>query len=702
MVALAHSDPGRRVDETAASMLEALFTQSPIGLHLLDTDLRVVRVNTATPVMRGVPLDDMKGRPIRDVYDIVEGCNVEALLREVLESGVPLLQRVVRARGEGNPPQERQFEISALRLESPSRSVLGLAVTAIDVTERERARTRTQVLDAVRRHVGRTLDPAVTGEELVPTVVPAFADIAIVEVVEAVIRGDDPPPAPLSTGTPLMRTAFRSDRARPPQAHPVGDVHRLPAPTPFTQAMADLRPRVVALHPTTPWLSVDPPRAHAIHASGAHSLLVVPLALRDAALGVVSLYRSGHSPPFDEGDRELAVELATHTALCIDSARRYTREHTVAATVHRRLLPRRPESHASLETAYLSATGADPGAWYDTIALSSARTALVVGKVSGGGLSAAATMGQLRTAVRSLSAFDLAPDELLARLHDTAGQLAAERAHLPLGDPLRCEALTADCVYAVHDPLTGTCAMAAAGNLAPLVAQPDHTVTSCGTPAGPRLGTTEGAPFASVDVEVPDGSVLVFTSDPLLTSYLAESSGPLSSAADYRDRPLQDLCDAVVYAVPAGLGAADAAVIVTRTRSFPPDRFAAWPLDADPEAVAVARRRTRAQLAAWDVDDETAFNTELIVSELVTNAVKYGTPPLELRLIHDRTLTCEVRDAGSAAPHLRHAGTVDEGGRGLFIAAELAQAWGTRYTAPGKTIWTEQPLPGVTAREGSF
>lgn len=247
--------------------------------------------------MRGVPLHDLEGRPVRDVYDVVEGSDLETLLHEVLDSGVPLLRRVVRARVKGDPPHERHFEISALRLESPRRSVLGVAVTAIDVTERERARTRREVLDAVRRYVGRTLDPAVTGEELVPTVVPAFADIAIVEVVEAVIRGDDPPQAPLPTGTPLMRTAFRSNRARPPQAHPVGDVRRLPAPTPFTQALADLQPRVVAIHPNTPWLSVDPPRAEAIHSSGAHSLLVVPLALRGAALGVVSLYRSGNSPP---------------------------------------------------------------------------------------------------------------------------------------------------------------------------------------------------------------------------------------------------------------------------------------------------------------------------------------------------------------------------------------------------------------------
>ncbi|MFC8094267.1 SpoIIE family protein phosphatase [Streptomyces sp. NPDC057301] len=696
---MAHRDPGGRVDEAAALMLEALFTQSPVGLHLIDTDLRVLRVNTATPGMRNLSMDDLRGRPVREVYRLVDD-DVEALLRDVLDTGVPVRQRIVRAHVEGDA-QARNFEVSALRLEGSQRSVLGVAVTAVDVTERERGLARTRMLDVVRERVGRTLEPALIGEELAAAVVPAFADVAVVDVVDAVLRGDDPPLVPPPTGTHVIRTAFHGAGRRPPPARSVGDVRHLAGQTPFTQALADLRPRVVRLQPDTSWLAADPALAEAIRSSGAHSLLVVPLTLRDTALGIVSLYRTEHSPAFDEDDRAFAVELATHTALCIDNARRYTREHTIAATVQRQLLPRRPEAHAWLETAYLSVTGADPGAWYDTTTLSGARTSIVVGEVSGRGVHAAAIMGQLRTAVRSLSVFDLTPDELLARLHDTAGRLAAERAHLPLSDPLRQEALTADCVYAVHDPLTDTCTMAAAGRLAPLVVRPDGTVSLPGAPAGPRLGSSEGAPFAAVEIDVPAGSVLVFASDPLLTSYLAESPGPLATVSAYADRPLQDLGDALVYSLPADLGVSDAAVIVARTRAFPADRCAAWPLDPEPASVADARRRTRRQLAAWNVDDETAYNIQLIVSELVTNAIRYGRSPLELRLIHDRTLTCEMRDAGSAAPHLRHAATADEGGRGLFIIAQLAQAWGTRFGTRGKTIWAEQALSGTTESEGS-
>ncbi|MFF8595580.1 SpoIIE family protein phosphatase [Streptomyces sp. NPDC015220] len=689
---MAYGNPGRPVDRTTAAMLEALFTSSPVGLHLLDTDLRVVRLNTATRAMRGVTLDDLVGQPIRDVYQMVSDNEVEPVLRHVLRTGDPLWKHIVRAHIRGDPPEERYFEITALRLESRRQEVLGLAVTAIDVTDRERARERTEVLDAVRRQVGRTLDPAVTGEELVSALVPEFADIAVVEVVDSVIRGDEPPPAPLPPGTPLMRTAFRSGHTHPPQAHPVGDVRRVPAPTPFTQALTDLRPRVVELRPAAPWMPVDPERTEAMHSSGSHTLLVAPLALRDAVLGLVSLYRAGQSPPFDVGDRQLAVELAAHTALGIDNARRFVREHAIAATVQRQLLPRAPEAHASLETSYLSVSGADPGAWYDSIALSGARTALVVGNVSGRGLNAAASMGQLRTVIRSLAAFDLAPDELLARLHDTAAELAFERANLPLGDPLRREALTANCVYAVHDPLAGTCVMATAGRLAPVVVRPDHGVFVPDTPTGPCLGAAEDAPYATAEFSVPPGSVLVFTSDPLVTDYLAESSRQLRAASDYAERPLQELCDAVVYALPDGLGAGDAAVIIARTRAFPPGDFVTWDLDFDHTAVATARHRAGDQLAEWGENPETAFNTQLIVSELVTNALRYGAPPIELRLIHDRTLTCEVGDASPAAPHLRHAHVADEGGRGLFLAAQLAQAWGIRFTSSGKTVWTEQSL----------
>ncbi|MDX6764860.1 SpoIIE family protein phosphatase, partial [Streptomyces sp. F8] len=227
-------------------------------------------------------------------------------------------------------------------------------------------------------------------------------------------------------------------------------------PTPYTQALADLRPRVVALDGDLPWVGADPDRTEAIRRSGAHTLITAPLAVRGTVLGLISLYRTRQPVRYDAPDADLVLQLADHTALCIDNARRYTREHAIAATVQRHLLPRRPLSRTALETEHLLVPAEGAGQWYDTIALSGARTALVVGTVAGSGIHTATAMGQLRTAIRSLTAFDLPPDELLARLHGTVASLAAERAGLPPSGPLHQQVLTATCAYAVHDPLNRT------------------------------------------------------------------------------------------------------------------------------------------------------------------------------------------------------------------------------------------------------
>ncbi|WP_393072289.1 SpoIIE family protein phosphatase [Streptomyces sp. LN704] len=679
------------MSETEAAMLDALFTQSSVGLRLLDADLRVVRVDA--PSKSGVAVGDLVGQPFPDsVRGPVDPEELARIVRRVRDSGVPVLGHVVWGRLVADPGRERAYEVSAFRLHDPRGQVLGIALMGVEVTDREKAGARVGVVGAVREQVGLTLDVMVTCRDLADTLVPGFADIAVVEVVDSTVRGDDAPLAPLPADVPLRRVAFRSSAdGDPPQAYPLGGVRSLPAPTPYSQALSDLRPRVVTLHPGLPWLETDPARADAIHASGAHCLLAAPLTLQGTVLGLVSLYRTGKSDPYDEADVEVVLAAAAHTALCIENARRYTREHSVAAALQRGLLPRRPVSHTALETAFMRAPDDRGGGWYDTISLSSARTALVVGKVSGEGINATATMAQLRPVIRSLAASGLEPDELLARLNDTATLLAEERASLPLSDPLYREALTVGCVYAVYDPLTETCTFATAGHPGPVIAYPDGTVALPDIPTGPPLGGAEDIPFATSAVKIPEGSVLAFSSPPapVPVTDASDGSGPLQCALAQRDRPIHDLCDELRYTYQVG---SDSVLLLARTRPFPADHFAIWPLDGDPTAPATARRLARAQLRAWNIDEDAAYNTGLIVSELVTNAVRYGNPPLEMRLINDRALTCEVRDTSPAAPHLRHARTIDEGGRGLFIIAQLAQAWGTRYTADSKTIWTEQAL----------
>ncbi|WP_327360409.1 SpoIIE family protein phosphatase [Streptomyces sp. NBC_01296] len=694
------SESAAPLNAPEAAMLDALFSQSPVGLHLLDTELRIVRINTATPAMQGVRAQDVVGRRFNEVYGVVDPDAAMDLARGVLESGVAVVGHLLRAHRLADPDTEHFYEVSVFRLESPSGEVLGLAVAVVEVTEREKGRARTEVLRIAREQVGRTLDVMATCQELVDVMVPRVADVAVVEVVDAVLRGDEPPLAPLPHEVPLRRAAFRSSAgsgrrgggADEPQAHPLGDVRALPAPTPYTQALSDLRPRTVALDGDLPWLAADPDRAEAIRTAGAHHLITAPLTVRDTVLGLISLYRTQQPDPYDEHDVALVLQLADHTALCIDNARRYTREHTIAATVQRQLLPRRPASHTALETAYLLLPSDSGVQWYDSIPLPGARTALVVGGIVGQGVHSAAVMGQLRTVVRSLAAFDLEPDELLARLNDTATFLAAERAALPTADPVHHQAFAARCTYAVYDPLTRTCTVAGAGSPSLVVVHPDGSTEFRAVPSGARLGSAEGTPFAATAFEIPEGSLLILSDTPMPTLEPPADPDVFVRLLAQADRSLEELRDDVLYAFAAGAQTGPTALLLARTRPFPADRVAVWQLPDTPTAAATARRLVRGRLIAWNVEEETAFDTEVIVSELVTNAVRYGTPPLELRVINDRALTCEVRDSSRSAPHLRHAGVVDEGGRGLFIIAQLAQAWGTRYAADGKTIWTEQTL----------
>ncbi|MFE8949872.1 SpoIIE family protein phosphatase [Streptomyces sp. NPDC007856] len=689
---MAHNEAISPVE--GAAVLEALFHQSPTGLMVLDTELRILWIKVNTPVLKSGPPEEILGRHFTDVYDLSAPGEVEAMLHGVLESGAPARGRRVGVRPKGVPGPEYRFSVSASRLEDTRGRILGVLTEILGVTECEKVRARLRVLGSVRDRVGQTLDVVATCEDLVQAVVPDLADIAVVEVVEAVARGEEPPPSPLGREVPLRRAAFASSGGEDQvQAHPVGDVRALPFPTPYAQTLTDLKPRLVALGPETPWLAAVPQHAEAIRASGAHSLITTPLTLRGKVLGLMSLYRTNQGDVYDQGDVTLADAVAAHAALCIDNARCYTREHTIALTIQRHLLLPEVATQATVETAHIlvpSETGGGGG--FVTFGLSGARTALVVGEVVGQGIHAATTMGQIGTAARSLAALDLEPDELLARLNDTAISLAQERAALPPGDPMP---LTGSCAYAVYDPIAGTCTIALAGHPPPVIAHPDGSTEIPHLPSGPPLGRTEGPPFAATTVSLRDGSVLAFYTPSLL--HTSQSPETLQRVLAHTDRPLQDLCDDVLYRLRNDTRHGDVILLLARTHTFPADQVAAWHLDPHPKAVATARTHTQHQLSHWGVDEETAYTTEMIVSELVTNAIRYGTPPVQLRLIKDRTLTCEVHDCNAVAPRLRHAKTIDEGGRGLFIIAQLAQNWGVRYSLDGKTVWAEQTLPPATS-----
>ncbi|WP_372444712.1 SpoIIE family protein phosphatase [Streptomyces coffeae] len=446
------------------------------------------------------------------------------------------------------------------------------------------------------------------------------------------------------------------------------------------------------------WQEQDPEHAQRIVDYGIHSMITVPLRARGVVLGVASFMRSEKPEPFEEDDVSLAEELVTRAAVSIDNARRYTREHTMAVTLQRSLLPRVLPEQDALDVAYryLPAESGVGGDWFDVIPLPGARVALVVGDVVGHGLHAAATMGRLRTAVHNFSTLDLPPDEILSHLDDLIARIDQdERGGGAESADAGAEVITgATCLYAIYDPVTRRCTMARAGHPPPAVVSPDGSVEFPELPAGPPLGLG-GLPFETTELELPEGSHLVLYTDGLIEKRDRDIDIGLELLSDALSQPgrtPEESCTAVLDALLPDRPSDDIALIVARTRVLEPGRIADCEVPSDPAHVAEVRASVARKLAEWDLGD-VAFTTELILSELITNAIRYATGPIRVRLLCDRSLICEVSDTSSTSPHLRYAATTDEGGRGLFLVSQFADRWGTRYTADGKVIWAELALP---------
>ncbi|WP_405725361.1 SpoIIE family protein phosphatase [Streptomyces sp. NBC_01537] len=430
-----------------------------------------------------------------------------------------------------------------------------------------------------------------------------------------------------------------------------------------------------------------PPLADHPEAGGKKAWAFLPLIASDHPIGVCVI--SFDRPRRLTGEeRTLLVAISGFVAQALERARLFDAEHTRAQELQRGLLPQALPSLPACTAAarYLPAgQGMDVGGdWYDIIPLSGERVALVIGDVMGHGLPEAATMGRLRTAVHTLAELDLPPDEILAHLNDIVSGLGDDS--------------YVTCLYAVYDPTTAICAFARAGHPPPAVVLPDGTVDFPDAAPDPPLGAAD-PPFESVELALPDNSLLVLYTDGLIESASRDIDAGMAHLARLlaqdRGSDLDVLCDTLTAGLlPAQQQSADdAALLAVRVHRLPPEAIAAWPLPMLPQAAGEARKLVREQLSQWRLDD-LAMTTELLVSELVGNVVRYAKGPVLLRLLHSRTLVCEVSDGSLTTPRIRRASETDEGGRGLQLVAALSQRWGARYTATGKCIWTEQALTG--------
>ncbi|WP_405631201.1 SpoIIE family protein phosphatase [Streptomyces sp. NBC_00016] len=693
--------------DMSRAVLEQMIGGSPIGIAMVDADLRFVWSNAALTQFGGGPPESRLGLRLAEVQPGLNSEAIEAQMRRVLATGEPVLGYELVGRVRAAPHRETAHMLSFTRLDDEHGAPMGVYYTVVDMTERHRARQRLALLDRAGRRIGRSLDIARTAQELADVAVPGFADLVTVDLLEPVLRGAEPSPGQVSDDADdsvTLRRAGRRATGDPGVATGSREVvHR--GGSPAVRALVGGRPwRVERLDPLDPldplteeWVAELPA------GSEPPSALIVPVRARGVTLGVTTFLRRHRHEPFGEDDLALAEDLVSRAAVCVDNARRYTRERDAALVLQRNLLPRRLPEQDAVEVAAcyrpadeLTGLGGD---WYDLIPLSGARVALVVGEVPGHGIDAAAAMGRVRTAVRTLAALDLPPAEILAHLDDLVARMDDEEGVAAETEPQEprsggAQTVGAACVYVVYDPVDGRCVMAAAGHPAPAVVLPDGSVTFIELPQGSPLGAG-GPPFESAEVTLPEGSTLALHTDGLLARgerwALDTDRERLRQALEQSADTLELRCGTVIDALVPARPYDDVALLMARTRRLSAERVADWELPADPAAVAEARKTASRRLAEWGLA-ELSFTTELVVSELVTNAIRYATGPIRLRLIRERTLVCEVFDGGTTAPHLRHPRATDEGGRGLLLVSQVTQRWGTRFLPEGKIIWAEQSL----------
>ena len=624
----------------------------------------------------------------------VDGAAAVAMLLEAIRSdreGSAMLTIDTR----DGPPAEAVVTVHPMRADGTS--LAALALLRIPAPNKERfvdpALMRRQMLDDTFTRIGDTLDIDHLARELMDALVPHFCNAADLLLLES-LAGDDEWPAQGPEGSlPLRRIILQHDRKDPAweAAFPTGEILRYPSHSPYFQCMdtgAPVLETTVSKSQASQIAKAWRRKPVAKLLSGA-SMLMLPLIARGTMLGFFACTRQEGFRRFDAYDIEIGMDFASRAAMFIDNARRYSREHATALTLQRSMLPTGLSYPSSVEVKHRYLPGSKlievGGDWYESIALPGGRVALVVGDVAGHGVRAAVTMGRLRTAIHTLAMLELPPADSLQQLDELMHTLGEREPHF------------ATCAYAVYDAVSGECEVAVAGHLPPLLVHPDGSNELLDVPPAPPLGIGDGE-VESRRFKIEDGSLFVLYTDGLVENKGQDISDGLARLRGIfgpgsPDKALEDLCKATLDGVYSDHQRDDIAVLIAKLRRLPEDSYASWTLAPKLTSVREARSVLAEPMKRWDLEDLIP-TTELLVSELVTNAVKYSRGEVTLRLVNEKALVCEVTDNSGALPRLRQASGEDENGRGLQVVRQLAHRWGARRTATGKVVWCEQPLPG--------
>jgi GAF domain-containing protein len=562
---------GRTVEPVTVDALRVMgLDQSPLGLVVLDTELRIIWANEAAArIGDGQPATGWPGRRLGDVLLGLDVNAIEQSLRRVLSTGKPMLDLEVSGSATGDLSGERFWSCVQFLIEGPDGEVAGLAHVMRDVTERAQNEHRLAIADEASTRVGTTLDITQTAEELLDVAVPHLADVGAVDLLSTVIEGNRLPEQVYGGKVHRQRVAVRwpPDRPAPPAylrdtwagTDPAKVYHQsLVAGSPiYLPTFGAMTAEQIGELDSGEGLN----RMVAARAAGAHSLIVVPLIARGAIMGIVVLYRLEGSRPFTPADLALARDLISRAAVSIDNARHYTRERATALALQRSLLPRRIPDVPGLELAYRyvpAETAAEIGGdWFDVIPLPRGRCALIVGDVTGHDVRAASLMGQLRTATRTLAGLDLGPSDILGRLDQITADLTDDET-------------SATCVYAVHDPATGDWDLARAGHPLPVLIGPGRRAAFLDLPPGLPLGMgiREGGSYQTTHLRVPRPSTLVLYTDGLIEGPAADTRTGMARLARTLETichlPVNEGCDTLLTTLAAN-PADDIAVLMART-----------------------------------------------------------------------------------------------------------------------------------------
>jgi serine phosphatase RsbU (regulator of sigma subunit)/anti-sigma regulatory factor (Ser/Thr protein kinase) len=698
---------GRRMSRKAPPVsvsMNANVSSSVRTLILgIDRSGRIVQHDRTAPKILTRASGDLLGVHLNDITS--QGNGAASTSRSGDKDPIGTLLEAIRSEREGNAVLTvalanggtAEAVVTVKPMQTGDSTVAAFVILQIPVPSAERfvdpALMRDMLLRDTFTGIDDTLDFSDLAEKLMARLVPAFCTAGDLLVLESLVGDNEFPAHGPDGNSTLRRLAVAHDQQNPAwqAAFPTGEILRYPQASPYVRCIESGKPvleQVIAPEAARK-LARAWRRKPVANLMSDVSMLVLPLVAKGTTLGFFCCVRQPDTRRFDAYDMEMGMEFASRAAVFFDNARRYNREHATALTLQRSMLPTGLSAPSSVEVKHRYLPGSKlvevGGDWYESIRLPGARVALVVGDVAGHGVRAAVTMGRLRTAIQTLAMLELPPAESLQQLDELMQNLGEREPHF------------ATCAYAVYDAVTGEIELAVAGHLPPLMVYPDGRSELLTVTPSPPLGIGDGL-VETQRFTVEDGSLFVLYTDGLVESRdrditdglerLQNAFGPGSTEA-----PLEDLCKISLDGVYSDAQRDDIAVLIARLRRIPENQRVCWTLVPEFPSVRQARVMIREPLMRWGLEDLVPV-TELLVSELVTNAIKYANGDILLRLVLETNgLVCEVHDSSPALPRVLQVDKEAENGRGLHVVSQLAARWGARRTHSGKVVWCVQGVP---------